>query len=168
MSENWRMDSDERNYLKDYFSDRKSIPYSKFQLDYPDAVNSKSWGREKPLYWSSYKRVLEQLEEDQWVLDVGCGINPLKYFHKKTYGIDITDVGSDEQVAIEDFESPKKFDVAVCWGSINFGHYQLIEKQIERHILTYLKVFYFFFIVTYSDNVKVSYIVLKIFFNNNC
>ena len=25
MSEDWRMDSDERNYLKDYFSDRKSI-----------------------------------------------------------------------------------------------------------------------------------------------
>ena len=132
MKENWRMDSDERQHLKDYFSDRKSIPYSKFQLDYPDAVNSKSWGREKPLYWSSYKRVLDQLEEDQWVLDVGCGINPLKYFHKKTYGIDITDVGSDEQVAIEDFESPKKFDVAICWGSINFGYYQLIEKQIEK------------------------------------
>ncbi|GIS16905.1 MAG: hypothetical protein CM15mP117_23370 [Alphaproteobacteria bacterium] len=31
MSEDWRMDSDERDYLKDYFSDRKSIPYSKFQ-----------------------------------------------------------------------------------------------------------------------------------------
>ena len=61
------------------------------------------------------QRVLEQLEEDQWVLDVGCGINPLKYFHKKTYGIDITDVGSDEQVAIEDFLTPRKFDVAVCW-----------------------------------------------------
>ena len=42
MSEDWRMDSDERQHLKDYFSDRKSIPYSKFQLDYPDAVNSKS------------------------------------------------------------------------------------------------------------------------------
>ena len=26
MSEDWRMDSDERQHLKDYFSDRKSIP----------------------------------------------------------------------------------------------------------------------------------------------
>lgn len=139
MKEDWRMDSDERNYLKDYFSDRKSIPCFNSELDYPDKVNSKSWGREKPLYWSSYKRVLDQLDKDQWVLDVGCGINPLKFFHKKTWGIDITDVGSDEQVAIEDFKLPnqvrvftKKFDVAICWGSINFGHYQLIEKQIEK------------------------------------
>ena len=60
MSEDWRMDSDERVYLKDYFSDRKSVPTDKTKLDYPDAVNSKSWGREKPLYWSTYKRVLEQ------------------------------------------------------------------------------------------------------------
>ena len=42
MSEDWRMDSDERNYLKDYFSDRKSVPTDKTKLDYPDAVNSKS------------------------------------------------------------------------------------------------------------------------------
>ena len=139
MKEDWRMDSDERNYLKDYFSDRKSIPCFNSELDYPDKVNSKSWGREKPLYWSSYKRVLDQLDKDQWVLDVGCGINPLKFFHKKTWGIDITDVGSDEQVAIEDFKLPnqvrvftKKFDVAICWGSINFGSYQLIKKQIEK------------------------------------
>ena len=139
MKEDWRMDSDERNYLKDYFSDRKSIPCFNSELDYPDKVNSKSWGREKPLYWSSYKRVLDQLDKDQWVLDVGCGINPLKFFHKKTWGIDITDVGSDEQVAIEDFKMPnqvrvftKKFDVAICWGSINFGSYQLIKKQIEK------------------------------------
>ena len=40
---------------KDYFSDRKSVPTDKTKLDYPDAVNSKSWGREKPLYWSTYK-----------------------------------------------------------------------------------------------------------------
>ena len=132
LRKDWRMDSDERQYLKDYFSDRKSIPCFNSELDYPDKVNSKSWGREKPLYWSSYKRVLDQLDKDQWVLDVGCGINPLKFFHKKTYGIDITDVGSDEQVAIEDFESPRKFDVAICWGSINFGYYQLIDKQIEK------------------------------------
>lgn len=139
MKEDWRMDSDERQYLKDYFSDRKSIPCFNSELDYPDKVNSKSWGREKPLYWSSYKRVLDQIDKDQWVLDVGCGINPLKFFHKKTWGIDITDVGSDEQVAIEDFKVPnqvrvftKKFDVAICWGSINFGSYQLIKKQIEK------------------------------------
>ena len=42
MSEDWRMDSDERVYLKDYFSDRKSVPTDKTKLDYPDAVNSKS------------------------------------------------------------------------------------------------------------------------------
>ena len=30
MSEDWRMDSDERVYLKDYFSDRKSIPILNF------------------------------------------------------------------------------------------------------------------------------------------
>ena len=84
LREDWRMDSDERQYLKDYFSDRKSIPCFNSELDYPDKVNSKSWGREKPLYWSSYKRVLDQLDKDQWVLDGGCGINPLKFFHKKT------------------------------------------------------------------------------------
>jgi len=104
----------ERQYLTDYFQN--------------------TWWRHRmPKFgYSSYGRVLSQLKEDDKVLDVGCGVNPMKYFHHNTYGIDIADRGADEVVAIENFKSEERFDVAICWGSINFGYWDLIQKQVEN------------------------------------
>ena len=34
-----------------------------------------------------------------------------------------------DEVAIENFKSEERFDVLICWGSINFGYWDLIQKQ---------------------------------------
>ena len=41
---------------------------------------------------------------------------PMKQYLNNVYGIDITDIGADEVVAIEDFKSDERFDVALCLG----------------------------------------------------
>lgn len=93
--------------------------------------------------WLERDRSLDQYEYTGWalldkvkphetVLDVGCGVNPFKPFlGDRVYGIDITDVGADEVVAIEDFTTKFPFDVAFCLGSINFGTDDDINRQIE-------------------------------------
>lgn len=93
--------------------------------------------------WLERNRSIDQYEYTGWdlldkvmphetVLDVGCGTNPFKvYLGEGVYGIDITDVGADEVVAIEDFVPHMKFDVAFCLGSINFGDSNNIINQIE-------------------------------------
>lgn len=76
--------------------------------------------------------LLKEVKETDNVLDVGCGTNPFKpYLGDRVWGIDMTDIGSDEQVLIEDFKSDKKYDIAFILGSINFGDSGLVSRQIE-------------------------------------
>ena len=76
--------------------------------------------------------LIDKVKMDEWVLDVGCGQNPFKGKIKNLIGIDITDIGSDEQVSIEDFNSPIFFDVAFCLGSVNFGSKEDVYNQIKK------------------------------------
>jgi len=77
--------------------------------------------------------LLDKIGPHENVLDVGCGTNPFKpYLGDRVYGIDITDVGADEVVAIEDFYTTNKFDVAFCLGSINFGNQDTINNQLDK------------------------------------
>ena len=78
--------------------------------------------------WDLAKKV----NTDEWVLDVGCGTNPFKGKIKNLYGIDLTDVGSDEQVSIDHFEPARLFDVAFCLGSVNFHNEANVHNQIKR------------------------------------
>lgn len=90
------------------------------------------------LYRWTGKRLIDEVEDHEHVLDVGCGSNPFKGKIKNLHGIDITDIGCDEVVAIEDFETEKKYDVAFVLGSINFGDWNLINKQV-RSLVNALK-----------------------------
>lgn len=76
--------------------------------------------------------LIDKVKSGERVLDVGCGTNPFKGKIPLLYGIDITDIGSDEQVSIEDFETDQKFDVAFCLGSINFGSRSNVYNQVKR------------------------------------
>jgi len=76
--------------------------------------------------------LIDKVDPGEWVFDVGCGENPFKGKIKNLVGIDITDVGSDLQVSINDFTSPFQFDVAFCLGSINFGSASEIYTQIQK------------------------------------
>ena len=67
----------------------------------------------------------------EWVLDVGCGINPFKKTLTNIIGIDPAFAQADYQCTIEDFKTDQRFDVALCLGSINFGTEETIKNQIK-------------------------------------
>jgi hypothetical protein len=87
--------------------------------------------------YSGY-RLIEQIKESELVLDIGCGTNPFKGKIKNLIGIDPAFSQADYQTTIEDFTTDKKFDVALCLGSINFGTEETILRQIES-IVSLLK-----------------------------
>ena len=103
-----------REWLKNYFT-----------YDWPSSRTAGIDGYK----WTGW-RLIDEIDDNELVLDVGCGVNPFKRHIKGLHGIDITDIGSDEQVAIEDFTTDVKYDVAFCLGSINFGSEGLISRQI--------------------------------------
>ena len=72
-----------------------------------------------------------KIKPNQRVLDAGCGTNPLKTLIPNLHGIDITDKGCDEVIAIEDFKTEDKYDVVLALGSINFGSIDKIRSQIK-------------------------------------
>tara|TARA_R110002074_G_scaffold225627_1_gene397212 strand:+ start:287 stop:844 length:558 start_codon:yes stop_codon:yes gene_type:complete len=73
--------------------------------------------------------LVDKIQPNETVLDIGCGTNPFKDKIPNLWGIDITDVGADEVVAIEDYYPNRTFDVAFCLGSINFGAEEFILEQ---------------------------------------
>lgn len=105
----------DREWLKDYFT-----------YDWPSSRTAGLDG----YHWTGW-RLIDEIQEGETVLDVGCGVNPFKRHIKNLHGIDITDIGSDEQVAIEDYKPKTKFDVAFCLGSINFGDWDIITDQVQ-------------------------------------
>lgn len=84
------------------------------------------------LYTHTGYNILKRIRRTDIVLDVGCGVNPFKGKIRNLHGIDIADIGADQIVAIEDFTFHKKFDVALAFGSINYGDDSVIDKQISR------------------------------------
>jgi hypothetical protein len=105
------------DFLKDYFTNT-----------WP---SSRTAGLDQ-YYWTGF-RLIDEIKENERVLDVGCGVNPFKRHIPNLHGIDITDIGADEVCAIEDYEiAEKKYDVAFCLGSINFGDIELVRTQVYR------------------------------------
>lgn len=105
------METYDREWLRDYFTN-----------DWSGNIDN--------YYWSGW-RLIDEIQEGETVLDVGCGVNPFKKYITGLHGIDITDIGCDEVVAIEDYKPENKFDVAFCLGSINFGSWSKILEQVN-------------------------------------
>lgn len=82
--------------------------------------------------YSSYQNIAKKIPKEYWVLDVGCGGNPLHNLLPHVIGIDPANNNADFHVTIEDFIPPHLFDVACCLGSINFGDHSVIKRQIEK------------------------------------
>lgn len=78
--------------------------------------------------------VVNRVKHNETVLDVGCGFNLHKeHFGDRLYGIDPANDAADEKVSIEDFDAKgRKWDVAFCLGSINFGTDENIIPQIKK------------------------------------
>ena len=74
--------------------------------------------------------LLTKISDSDSVIDVGCGRNPFKGKIKNLIGIDPAFDQADVKCTIDQFNTDKKFDVALCLGSINHGN----DEDVERHI----------------------------------
>jgi len=74
--------------------------------------------------------LVNKVNPDELVLDVGCGFNEFKSFIPNLVGIDPANDRADFKIPIEYFRNDIKFDVAFCLGSINFGSEINIINQI--------------------------------------
>jgi hypothetical protein len=92
---------------------------------------SQYWRGQLNQYLYSGVSLKNKISPDEWVLDVGCGINPFKSIIANLIGIDPAFGQADYQTTIEDFETDQRFDVAFCLGSINFGSEDNIKNQIK-------------------------------------
>ncbi len=72
------------------------------------------------------------------ILDVGCGNNLYKQFFSDLFGIDIVNQRADQVCDILEFEPEDKFEVILCFGSLNFGGRKdiLVRLKKVREILT--------------------------------
>jgi len=96
------------------------------------------WRGHLNTYLYSGLNLTKHIKPNEWVLDVGCGINLFKPLITNLIGIDPAFEQADYQTTIEDFHTEQKFDVAFCLGSINFGDENTIRNQI-RCVVNLLK-----------------------------
>lgn len=92
---------------------------------------STHWRGHLNTYLYSGLNLAKHVKQNEWVLDVGCGINPFKSLIPNLIGIDPAFDQADYRTTLEDFVTDKKFDVAFCLGSINFGTEDIIKNQIK-------------------------------------
>lgn len=89
------------------------------------------WRGHLNLYQYSGLSLAGKIKPEEWVLDVGCGINPFKSLIANLVGIDPAFGQADVMTTIEEFRTEQRFDVAFCLGSINFGSEENIKNQIK-------------------------------------
>jgi hypothetical protein len=79
--------------------------------------------------------LVKEIQVDEQVLDVGCGINPFKGLIKNLVGIDpikYQDSGADIITKLEDFETDQTFDVFFCLGSLNPVSKPILYNQFRK------------------------------------
>ena len=77
----------------------------------------------------------KEISDNEWVLDIGCGINPFKNLVKNLVGIDpimYQDSLVDVITTIEDFDTTQKFDVFFCLGSLNPISKPMLYYQLKK------------------------------------
>ena len=93
---------------------------------------SEIWQPKLKKFKFSGLRLIEEVNalNPRSVLDVGCGYNEFKGKIKNLIGLDPYNRHADLQIKIEDYSTTEKFDVILCLGSINFGSYDKIMKEL--------------------------------------
>jgi hypothetical protein len=88
------------------------------------------WKSNLDQYQYSGWALVDKIQSNESVLDVGCGFNEFKPRILNLIGIDPANDRADVKLSIEEYSPPYKFDVALCLGSINFGNKLTIMNQI--------------------------------------
>ena len=95
-----------------------------------DKYFSTVWKSDIDRYQYSGWALVDKIQSNELVLDVGCGFNEFKSRIVNLVGIDPANDAADYKVSIEKFNTVDRFDVALCLGSINFGDKLTIMNQI--------------------------------------
>lgn len=85
-----------------------------------------------PYQYGNPEVIASKIQDDEWVLDVGCGQNIFKRFLKNVVGVDPAFEQADVVCTIEEFQPDRQFDVAVCLGSVIFGTKETISNQVDK------------------------------------
>lgn len=113
---NWqrRLQMVPKNTLNNYFENSWKPNYDKFKYS--------GWA------------LLDKIDKNKTILDVGCGYNLFKeHFGNNLYGIDPANDEADERISIEDFNSAgNQWDIILCLGSLNFGDESIVKPQVEK------------------------------------
>jgi SAM-dependent methyltransferase len=100
-----------------------------------DKYFGNNWNPNYDHYKYSGWALLDKVEPEEEVLDIGCGFNLFKdAFGDRLHGIDPANTKADELVGIMEFETDKRWDVAFALGSLNFGTAEDVEPQVEKAI----------------------------------
>lgn len=105
----------------------------------------KFWRGQFNQYLYSGLSLTKKIKKDEWVLDVGCGVNAFKPLLPNLVGIDPAFDQADIKTTIEEFKTDRLFDVAFCLGSINFGDKETIRQQINcvvRCLKPYARIYW--------------------------
>jgi len=93
---------------------------------------SQVWQPSTDKYLYSGFNLVNKIDDDEWVLDVGCGHNEFKGMIKNLVGVDPACEQADIVTTIEDYVPDRLFDVAFCLGSLNFGQGDIVPEQIQK------------------------------------
>lgn len=91
-------------------------------------------GRLRHMFWlrcSGY-RLLERIDLNERVLDVGCGRNPFKGRLPNLVGIDPATDEADIKVTLQDYQTTELFDIILCLGSIQYGDMAFVRSQVAK------------------------------------
>lgn len=94
----------------------------------------KSWKGNIPKYQYSGLALLNKIDKDSSILDIGCGNNFFKQHFTNLIGIDPSNPAADYIVALEEFVTDKQFDAVLCLGSLNFGDSDTVFAQVKRAV----------------------------------
>ena len=76
----------------------------------------------------------ELVRKAKSVLDVGCGDNQFKKYmqHGAFIGIDPFNKNADRMCDILEYESPFKYELIICFGSINFYNALWVDERMKK------------------------------------
>lgn len=76
--------------------------------------------------------VVDLVKKSNAILDVGCGFNQYKKYNENLVGVDPYNSNSDQMIDILDFETDIKYDLIICYGSINFYNLKWVDDRMYK------------------------------------
>jgi len=123
------MNNDLEKKLKESFTP----PERRYQIQYPRLGKTKFIEKRINKYEKCGMEMIEFVNRltPSLVLDLGCGDNQYKSLIDNLVGIDLVNDSADIKADITHIPyNDNTADVVICFGSINFGTTELIEKQL--------------------------------------